>query len=141
MATATQTPSEPSVRDLVSGILQDAETLISQQLEMFKAEIRADLEKTAQATSLFGAGLAVCLVGVILLGFTAVYLLALTGLPLVACFAIVTGVTLVIGIGLVVWAIQLFRSFNPLPDESVAALEENVECLTHPAKTATGAYP
>lgn len=140
MATATQTPPEPSVRDLVGGMLQDAETLLGQQLEMFRAEIRADLEKTARATCLFGVGVGVCLVGVILLGFTSVYLLnELAGLSLAASFGIVTAVTLAIGAGLLVWAIQLFRSFNPLPEESVTALEENVECLTHPGKTAAGA--
>jgi len=147
MATAAQTPPEPTVRELVGGILQDAQDLLGQQLEMFKAEVRADLEKTARASCLFGVGLGVCLTGVILLAFTGVYLLhdAAPGLSLGASFGIVTAVTVAIGAALLAWAAQLFRSFNPLPDETAAALQENVEflthpneCRTHPSRTATG---
>jgi len=139
MSTAVKTPPEPNVRDLVGGILQDAETLLGQQLEMFKAEVRADLERTARASCLFGVGLGVCLTGVILLAFTAVYLLAeaAPGLSLGACFGIVTVVVVGIGAALLAWAVQLFRSFNPLPNESAAALQENVECLTHPEECLT----
>lgn len=140
MANAVQTPPEPTVRELVSGILEDSEKLIGQQLEMFKMEVRADLEKTARASCVFGAGLGVCLTGVILLAFTAVYLLAeaAPGLSLGASFGLVTIVTVGMGAALLIWAVQLFRSFNPLPDESTAALQENVECLTHPKTTTTG---
>jgi len=142
MATAAQTPPEPTVRELVGGILQDAQDLMGQQLELFRAEVRADLEKTARASCLFGVGLGVCLTGVILLAFTGVHVLHEAfpdRISLGASFGIVTVVALIIGAALLAWAAQIFRSFNPLPDETAAALQENVECLTHPSRTATGA--
>jgi hypothetical protein len=40
-----------------------------------------------------------------------------------------TLVILLLGAGLVAAGVWLFRSFNPLPDETAAALQENVEWL------------
>jgi hypothetical protein len=71
-------------------------------------------------------------VGATLIGFMLVYLLnglAPDTLPLWACFGIVgAGVALVGGI-VAYAAVARFKTFNPLPDESVQAFKENVQWI------------
>jgi putative superfamily III holin-X len=133
MASNLQSSSEPGTASLLSGILNDIQELFKQQMALFKTEVRSDFRKSLQATLLLVAGALVAFVGAILLCFTAVYgLQAAFALPLWAGFAIVTALVLLIGGGLLFFGREKFRSFNPLPDESVAALKENLEWTTKP---------
>ena len=54
------------------------------------------------------------------------------GLPLWASFLIVGGAFAVLSAVLIGVGIQRFRSFNPLPDQSVEAFKENVRWMTNP---------
>jgi len=134
MATNLQTSSDPSTTSLVTGILHDTQELFKQQMELFKTEVKSDLRKTIQATTLLVAGALVAFIGAILLCFTAVYALsaAFPALPLWGSFTIVTVVVLAAGVALLLGGRQKFKSFNPLPDESMAALQENLEWTTKP---------
>jgi hypothetical protein len=126
-------PHQPSTAELVGGALKDAQELIGLQLEMFKAEVQADFQRTLRATAVMGAGLGLLFAGVILLAFTGAHLLhdMAPQLSLGTSLALTTFLTLALGGGLVYAAVSLFRSFNPLPDESAQSLQENVEWLTH----------
>jgi uncharacterized membrane protein YqjE len=114
----------------VGEILNDAQELVSQQLELFKVEVQADLQRSMRATALIGAGLGFLLATVFFLGLTLAYLLHDgLGWSLSASMGLTTAVILLVGAGLVAAGVWLFRSFNPLPDETAAALQENVEWL------------
>src|SRR5262245_26612472 len=134
MATNLQTSSDPSTTSLVTGILHDTQELFKQQMALFKTEVKSDLRKTIQATTLLVAGALVAFVGAILLCFTAVYALsaAFKELPLWACYTIVTTVVIVGGAALLLAGRQKFKSFKPLPDESMATQQENLEWTTKP---------
>jgi hypothetical protein len=134
MATELRTDADSSATSLVTGILHDSQELFKQQMALFKVEVKSDLHKTIQATTLLVAGALVAFVGAILLCFTAAHGLtaAFPALPLWGSFAIVTAVVLAGGAALLLGGRQKFKSFNPLPDESVAALQENLEWTTKP---------
>jgi len=125
--------SAASLSQLVSGIVSDAQTLMSQQLALFKQEVREDFSKTREAvTSLALAG-GLLLVGSILLCLMCVYLLhELAHLPLWGSFAIVGGVLTVLGGVLGYLGREQLRTVNPLPDKTAKALEENLEWKTKP---------
>jgi len=133
MAANLQGDSSASVSQLVSGIVSDAQTLMSQQLALFKQEVREDFSKTREAvTSLALAG-GLLLVGSILLCLMCVYLLhELAHLPLWGSFAIVGGVLTVLGGVLGYLGREQLRTVNPLPDKTAKALEENLEWKTKP---------
>jgi len=133
MSTNLQSGTDPGLSSLLTGIFDDIQELLKQQLRMFKAEVNADMKKTAEAAILMVVGAFVILVGGGLLCLMLVYLLEkLTGMHLWACFGLVgLGLTL-IGGGLAFVGWNKFRSFNPLPDESMAALKENLEWTTKP---------
>jgi F0F1-type ATP synthase assembly protein I len=134
MATNVHSDSDVSLTSLVSGIVGDAQELMKQQFALFQAEVKEDMRKTAEASSALGIGMAVALVGSILLCFTLVYLLnwAFPTAPLWVWFAVVGGVVTAVGAGLIYTAYVKFHSFNPLPDKTAQALKENLEWKTTP---------
>ncbi len=138
MSTNLQTHSEldtdPGLAALLSGIFHDIQELLKQQMRLFKHEIHSDLRKSGEAALSLAAGASVLAAGVGLLCFMLVYLLnwAVPALPLWCCFGLVGAVLLGIGAGLTWYGRSQFRSFNPLPEESLAALRENLEWTTKP---------
>jgi hypothetical protein len=132
MATDLQNGHDTSVTGLVKGILEDLQDLTKQQFALFKQEVKEDMTKTRNAALPMVMGLVVALVGVLLLAHGLAWVLAALGLPTWAAFLIVGAV--ITGAGAVLFLIgqHQFATFNPLPDRSLEALKENVQCLTNP---------
>jgi hypothetical protein len=131
MASDLHTEAEFSVTSLLKGIVSDAQELIQQQLALFRAEIKDDFRKTVGILLAIVSGAFMVAVGGALLCFMMVHLLNSVAptLPLWGCFGIVGGGVALIG-GIVAYvAIARFKTFNPLPDESVQALKENVQWI------------
>jgi hypothetical protein len=119
--------------ELVSGIIHDAQTLLTQQLTLFKQEMRQDLQEAREAAQFMGTAVALLGVGGLLLSFMLVYALhEVAQFQLWASFGIVGGVMLAIGAAVAVLGRVVMRSFNPLPEKTAAGLEENLEWKTKP---------
>lgn len=135
MATDIKPESDQqSMARLLSGIVNDAQELFKQQIALFRAEIREDFKRTRRASLTIGVGIGVGLLGVLLLSFMLVYLLKwlAPGLEMWGCYAIVGGLLLAAGGALCYAGTSEFNSFNPLPDQSLQALEENLRWQTTP---------
>jgi hypothetical protein len=131
MASDLHTEPGFSVTSLLRGIVSDAQDLIQQQLALFRAEIKDDFRKTVGILITIVSGGFMVAVGAALLCFMLVYLLNSLAptLPLWGCFGIV-GIGVLLAGGIVAYAaIARFKTFNPLPDESVQALKENVQWI------------
>lgn len=126
--------SPETMTELVGGIVGDVQDLIKQQFALFKRELHEDLRKTKEGMLSLVTGGAVLAVGGMLLCLMLVHLLhwAVPSLPLWSCFAIVGGSFAVVGGILLCMGYQRLKSVNPLPDESVAALKENVQWIANP---------
>ncbi|MBM4071294.1 MAG: phage holin family protein [Planctomycetes bacterium] len=123
-----------TMTELVSGIVGDVQDLIKQQLALFKRELQEDIRKTKEGMLSLVIGGAVLAVGGMLLCLMLVHLLhwAWPALPLWNCFAIVGGVFALVGGLLACAGYRQLKSNNPLPDETVAALKENVQWIANP---------
>jgi len=134
MATETVSPPEgQSVTGLVSGIISDAQELLKQQVALVRAELKADFRRTVRAAILLAAGGIVAVPALFLLCNMCVFMLhELAGLSVWASYGTVGGVFVVLSAALIGVGIQRFRSFNPLPDQSVEAFKENVRWMTNP---------
>jgi len=132
MQTHMETESQPGLTDLVSGIVQDAQHLMRQQLTLFQVEVKNDLHKTIAASVPMVAGAIVCLLGGIAATFALGYLLPTIwpNLPLWGSFAIVGGLWLALGATLLICGKLKFQAFNPLPEQTVEALKENIQWKT-----------
>jgi len=136
MADDVQTMNGTSVTSLVSGIIDDAQRLMSQQLKLFRSEIQHDMARTREASFMLAIGLGIGFIGGIVLIFSLAHLLnwAFPTFPLWACYGVIGLVVAALGGGLAYTGKKQFDSFNPLPDESLRALQENVQWLTKAPK-------
>jgi hypothetical protein len=123
---------DTSMTSLVTGILSDAQDLIKQQLDLVKHEIREDVRKAKEAAASLALGLGIATVGGLFVCTMLVFLLQKTGLELWACFGIVGGIMLVVGLFLTYLAKKQAETINPLEGESAKALEESVQWITKP---------
>jgi hypothetical protein len=138
---APRTPDAPApaatqqtMTELVRGIIDDVQQLARQQVTMLKAEIREDLNKTRTAMVYGGLGITALTVGALALIFGLVYLLdwLYPGMPMWVAWMIVGGIFAIAGVSLGLVARNMFESFNPLPDKSFNALQENLTWKTQP---------
>ena len=124
-----------NLTELFSGIMSDAQLLFKQQIQLVRAEFVEDLKRTKQVAQCYGLGALLSAVGLVMLLVAAVHLLEYaTHWPMWVCWAAVAATSLVLG-GLSIFAgSQIWKSYNPLPDESFQALQENASCLTNQPK-------
>jgi len=134
MATDLKNSSDNSTTSVMAGIIRDAQELFSQQLAMFRAEVREDFSKTKQAITPMACGVVTLFLGAILLSLMLVYLLhdLIPGLALWGAYAIVGGALTALGAGLYMAGKKRFETFNPLPDKTAQTVKENVQWLTQP---------
>jgi hypothetical protein len=133
-------PSEPGLSTLVKGIVDDVGDLIKQQIDFARTEVTADLRKTKEAAGALAIGAGVTTLGGLFLGFMLVHLLHWltapaggadpSSLPLWSCYAIVGALLLGCGAALILAGKKKLSSFNPLPDETVKTMKENVQWIT-----------
>jgi len=131
-ATDLRQHNDGSLTSLVKGIIDDVQDLTKQQFELFKQEVKEDMTKTRNAALPMVAGGVVCLIGFLMLCHALAWILGAVGLPMWASYLIVGGVITAGGVILFLVGQQKMSSFNPLPDRSLEALKENVQCLTNP---------
>jgi Putative Actinobacterial Holin-X, holin superfamily III len=135
MATDLHSTHEPSVTGLVTGIINDAQTLFKQQFEMLKHEVKEDFRKTREASLMLGIGAGIGAVGAMLVAHMlalATFALFAPHLPLWACYGIWGAVTLAVGVGLVLAGKTKLDTVRPLDDEVAQTVKENVEWITKP---------
>jgi len=125
------TPPTGSVTTLVSGIISDAQTLLRQQAEMLKAEVREDFQRSKRAAEFGSLGIVCCTVGALGLITAIAYLLhEQFQFAMWASWGIVGGLFLIAGVALGSFSYVLLERFNPLPDKTFNALKENVTWQT-----------
>lgn len=128
-------PDEAGVASLMRGIINDIGDLIRHEIRFARTEIRSDLRKTQRAGTVLALGVGTAVIGAILLALMLVYLIhwlslpagtTTEGIPLWGCFGIVSAVFLGIGSAVAYAGCEMFKSFNPLPDETAQTIKENV---------------
>jgi hypothetical protein len=121
---------ESTLTELVSGIANDAQHLIQQQYQMLRAELREDLQRTKAAVKCLGIGAAGSVVGMLFLAVAApLFLNWLFAMPPWAGWAIVGGALFVGGVIALFVGKTKFDKFNPLPDKTLHAFEENISWM------------
>jgi riboflavin synthase alpha subunit len=120
----------PSVTSLVSGIVQDAQQLIRQEMLLARREVQQEVDKAKAAAAALGAAVAVLTLGGVLLGFMLVYVLhEAAGLPLWGSYAIVGAGFVIVGGILLAVAKNQVRDINLVPRQTVETMRENVQWL------------
>lgn len=135
-STAGGAAPDASLAGLVGDIINDGQRLLRQQIELFRVELKQDVRRAAAGLAFVGAGAVLLAIGAVLLCFALVYFLEwifAPHLPLWVCFLIVAGAGLLVGAVLVFVAWRKFTHL--LPEQSLAALKENLQWTTTRATT------
>ena len=125
-------PADQALGSLVGGIFADMQRLLGQHLELFRQEVRDDLRKTKEAVLSIGlggalAGVAALLVLPALIGFLS---WAVPAVPWWGWCGILAGVLAVAAFALIQAGKKQMTSFNPLPDQSAQAVQENLRWIS-----------
>jgi uncharacterized membrane protein YraQ (UPF0718 family) len=133
MSTDLQSPPEPKVTELVSGIVKDAQDLFQQQLALFRSEIKEDVRKTKETAVPLMIGAWLLLLGSILLSATLALILAETHLLSESASFAIVGVVISLAGGVLFYiGKKKFDALDMLPEKSAEALKENLEWLAKP---------
>jgi hypothetical protein len=129
----TQDPGSASVGQLISEVAGDLSTLMRQEVDLAKAEIRQEAAKAGKAAGLLGtAGFA----GYLLVLFASLALMFALGavmpygwaaLIVAAIWAVVAGVAYMIGR-------RQLKSVSPAPQQTIETVKEDVQWAKHPTK-------
>lgn len=121
------------VTTLVSGILDDAQKLVRQQVEMLKAEVREDFRRSKRAAEFGSMGIVLLTVGFLgLVSALAFFLHEQYQYSMWASWGITGLIFLAAGCALAATSYILLERFNPLPDKTFHALQENLSWKTEP---------
>ena len=129
-----QDVSNVSVGELVGHVAQDLSTLMRQELDLAKAEVKQEVTKTGKAAGMMGAaGFA----GYMVLLFASIA--AWWGLANVMdqgwAALIVTGIWAVIGAVLFVVGRRRLKEVNPKPERTIETVKELPDALKGPARS------
>jgi hypothetical protein len=127
-------PGDSSTTSVMANVLHDAQELLQQQLRLFRAEVKEDLEETKQAIYPMACGLATLSIGAVMLSLTLVHLLHWTipALPLWGAYAMVGALLTAGGAGMYFAGKKRLEQVNPLPEKTAEAVKENIQWLTQP---------
>lgn len=132
MAIQVETERDPGIASLMTGIMNDAKELISQQMALFQVEIKNDMRRMATALIPIIAGAAIAVVAVLLLAAAASLFLSwyFPNLPVWGGFAIVGATIGITGAILVFVGGTMLSRINPLPEKAMEGLKENLQWKT-----------
>jgi hypothetical protein len=121
---------EPTLAQLLIGLMHDAQQLLRQEVALAKHEIRVELRKILGAGMSLGLGIGIAAIGGLLLILMLVHLLhALTALPLWVCYGVVGGLCAAGGIVLLVLGKQKLARLHLVPQQTVETMQENVQWI------------
>ena len=126
VATSGPDVMDSSVGDLLGNVTTDLSTLMRQEVELAKVEIKEEATKAAKASGMVaGAGA----VGYLVLVFLALALMfALDQVMPIGWAALITAVLLgVVAAVLFVLGRKQFQQVNPKPEQTVETLKEDVQ--------------
>jgi putative superfamily III holin-X len=122
--------SEPTLAQLMHGLVNDAKLLMRQELALAKHEMQEEVRKTKTAMVSLGAGIGIAAVGGLLLIVMLVHLLnALTEWPLWICYGIIGGVCAIAGGVLLYRGKRHMSQIDMVPQQTVETMKENVRWI------------
>ncbi|HEY3788751.1 MAG TPA: phage holin family protein [Urbifossiella sp.] len=127
------TPPATTVTELLSGILDDAQKLVRQQIDLAKAEFKEELAQTRRASEFGGIGLVLMTIGgLTLVAFLVNLLHEHFQYSMWASCLIIGSILLSIGIILLLAARNVLDRFSLVPEKTLKSLRENLTWKTEP---------
>jgi hypothetical protein len=133
---AAETTTDTPMTNVVGGIVDDFQKLMTQEVALFRAEVKREWDKAKAAMCPMAAGAAVSMIALLQFGIAAGLgiheAVSPAGidparLPMWGCFALAGLAFGVVGGILLAIGMRMFQALHPLPDETMQALEKNLQ--------------
>lgn len=125
--------AERTLGDLFSELSQEASTLIREEVQLAKVELRQTAKKAATDVSFLAAGGALAYAGLLVL--LAALVLGLAEFMSAWLAALIVGVVVVIIAGaLIMKGMNELKKLEPMPDRTIETLREDAEWLKEQVK-------
>jgi Flp pilus assembly protein TadB len=139
--TASKPPRSTSTNDaslgeLVANATRDLSSLVHQEVELAKVEIKRDIAAAGKGAGMFGGAGFLGVFALLFLSISAAYGLHWLGVPLGCGFFAVGAVYLVIAVVLVVTGKKNLQKIGP-PEKTIETLKDDAAWAKHPTVTPT----
>jgi hypothetical protein len=121
--------AEPSIAQLLSNLIADAQTLVRKEFDLAKTEIMSEVDKARQGAIMLGAGIALAAIGGLFLLAMVAELLVALGLDRWLAYLILGGVLAIAGGVVLFIGIKRFQTVDPVPRETIETIREDVSWL------------
>jgi hypothetical protein len=118
--------SDLSVGSIVTDVAHDLSTLVRQEIELAKAEVKQEAVKAGKAGGAFGGAGVAAWLGALFLTLALTYLLDEI-MPRGLAVLIVAILWLAVAAGLAVYGRNKAREINPVPERTVETVKEDVQ--------------
>lgn len=137
MAAPTSPPTDPSIPELMRSAATDVTALISDQIELTKAELQVSAKTAGRAFGLLAAAAFVAIFLFLFVLLTLAFVLNAVGLPMWAAFGIVTLILLIVTAVLGLVGKKRADSITP-PQRSMAQAEITATTVKGSIESVTG---
>ena len=128
--TTNRFATEPTVVDLLAGVATGARDLASAHAAQLRAELAAEASRGLSAATTLVSGAILCVLGFAFLLVGLVVILSdLAGWPVWAAWLIVGGVVVSAGAIIVAIGLNLWKSFQPLPNQTIRSIQESLSWI------------
>ncbi|MBW3615198.1 MAG: phage holin family protein [Actinobacteria bacterium] len=117
---------EPSLGELVGNLSRDMTTLVRQELELARAEIKEELGRTSRAGGMLGGTALAGYLAVLMVSFAVAWGLAEV-MPAGLAFLIVGAIFAVVAYLLFQRGRQELKQIRPVPEQTIETLKEDAE--------------
>lgn len=141
-AAEAQAGAEPSIAQLLSSLIGDAQTLVRREVDLARAEIMGEIARARQGAIWLGAGIGAAAIGGLFLLVALAEALAYYDVMARWLAYLLIGIVLAIGgaIALIV-GIQRFQKVDPVPHETIDSVRKDISWLSEQAQSETTSRP
>jgi uncharacterized membrane protein YqjE len=133
LGTNQRQDDEPTVAQLLGGLIGDAQTLVRKEVELATQEVKNEIDKARQGAVSLGIGGGIAAIGAIFLLLMIVNVLVeVFGLSYWVSYLIIGGAMTVIGVLLLVTGSQRLKEVDPMPRETIESVKKDIEWLQKP---------
>jgi Flp pilus assembly protein TadB len=123
-------PAEPSLAELLSTLVTDAQMLVRKEFALARREIMQEIEKTRQGAIILGIGAGILAIGGILLLVALVQgLVVWYGIPVWVSYLIVGGAFALVGGVMVMMGSGRLKQVHPMPEETIDSVRKDISWI------------
>ena len=125
------TKTDPSLGELVATATRDLSSLVHQEIELAKAEIKRDVAAAGKGAGMFGGAGFTGVFALLFLSISAAYGISWLGVPLGCAFFAVGLIYAIAAAALVLGGKKSIAKIGP-PEKTIETLKDDAEWAKHP---------